>query len=178
MHFIQARERFSHCILRLKALSEWLSHEQVLLHGDFSADQVIVAEDGRSVNIIDWDRCVYGHPAGDPGSFIARTEMDVINGELTAAQARGIHDALLAGYKMERKINAFDIEWYTAKALMCLVVEPFRKRDAYWPKKAELLLNRVEDMLRQLHLSPECRQRCRSFVLSMKCNLFSSNSLV
>ncbi|EPB3494031.1 aminoglycoside phosphotransferase family protein [Escherichia coli] len=139
-------ERFSHCILRLKALSEWLSHEQVLLHGDFSADQVIVAEDGRSVNIIDWDRCVYGHPAGDPGSFIARTEMDVINGELTAAQARGIHDALLAGYKTERKINAFDIEWYTAKALMCLVVEPFRKRDAYWPKKAELLLNRVEDI--------------------------------
>ncbi|MFP1527013.1 hypothetical protein ACLB1R_00870 [Escherichia coli] len=33
------------------------------------------------------------------GSFIARTEMDVINGELTAAQARGIHDALLAGYE-------------------------------------------------------------------------------
>ncbi|MGC0623126.1 phosphotransferase family protein [Escherichia coli] len=142
----QLAERFSHCILRLEALSEWLNHEQVLLHGDFSADQVIVSEDRRRVNIIDWDRCVYGHPAGDPGCFIARTEMDVINGELTAAQAGAIRDALLAGYKMERKISDFDIRWYTAKALMCLVVEPFRKRDVYWPEKAELLLNRVEDI--------------------------------
>ncbi len=67
-------ERFSHCILRLKALSEWLSHQQVLCTEIFTADQVIVAEDGRSVNIIDWDRCVYGHPAGDPAALLPQTE--------------------------------------------------------------------------------------------------------
>src|SRR5690606_6253025 len=46
----------------------------VLVHGDFSPDQVIVREDGTGsfvVTLLDFDRAGAGHPAADCGALAA-----------------------------------------------------------------------------------------------------------
>jgi hypothetical protein len=70
--------------------------EQRPIHGDFSADQVLVAAHG--IGIIDYDQTRLGDPAADFGTFIARLEHNEVCGALPAGRAGEIAEALSDGY--------------------------------------------------------------------------------
>ncbi len=141
----QMQMRFERCAALLEQHIGRFSAPSTVLHGDFSADQVVVAPDA-SLRIIDWDRSASGHPFNDPGTFIARLEMDVIEGLLSREQADCAREALLAGYCDVRTISLDGLEWYIVQALLCLATEPFRQRATDWPQRTERLLTRVEQL--------------------------------
>src|SRR5262249_43290880 len=62
------------------------------IHGDFSARQVVLAED--SLPLIDFDDAVRGDPAADLGTFIARLERNVLRGDLAPSVLESVRQAL------------------------------------------------------------------------------------
>jgi aminoglycoside phosphotransferase (APT) family kinase protein len=125
--------------------------EAVLIHGDFSADQVVKAADGGALHIIDWDRCTYGVPLRDLASFQARLELQAIDRTLQYPSVDSVMSAFLSGYSATRTrpVEQQALAWYTAWALMCLATEPFRVRAEDWPEQIEALLDRVQQLLTQ-----------------------------
>jgi Ser/Thr protein kinase RdoA (MazF antagonist) len=117
----------------------------VLLHGDFSADQIVKTDTG-DLRFIDWDRCCSGNALADIASFQARLEMQVITGLLDAHQAVNAIDALLAGYQSQRSLPD-GLVWYSASALLCLATEPFRLRVPSWAQQTEALLARAAQLV-------------------------------
>ncbi len=117
-----------------------LPERMVPLHGDFSADQVVVGADG--VHLIDWDRAGTGPRALDLGSFIARLEADALRtgGPLPREIVAAFEDAYADA--ADRRPKALRV--WTAAALFRLASEPFRQRRADWPELASALLGRVE----------------------------------
>lgn len=115
----------------------------VIIHGDFSADQVIRTENDGTLRIIDWDRSAYGNPLTDLASFQARLELQVIEGIVTREEADAALVACLRGYSTQRKLSLATLPWYSAWALLCLATEPFRKRTPGWDKQIETLLTRA-----------------------------------
>lgn len=99
-------------------------------HGDFSADQVMVADD---IAFVDWDEAGMGDPARDLGSFLARLDHDGAPG----------HHAFLQGYgPLPAGVAA-----HHAAALAALATEGFRNRRPDWPELARRVLDRVEQIL-------------------------------
>lgn len=125
--------------------------EPVLIHGDFSADQVVKPADGGALHIIDWDRCTYGVPLRDLASFQARLELQAIDKTLQYPSVDTVMRAFLSGYSAARTspVEKQALAWYAAWALMCLATEPFRVRAADWPEQIEALLDRVQQLLAQ-----------------------------
>ena len=125
---------------RVAALILDSAERKVPLHGDFSADQVVVGPD--RVHLIDWDRAGTGPRTLDLGCFVARLEADALQAggalprELVAAFVDAYADA--AG----RRPKALRV--WTAAALLRLASEPFRQRRPDWPELARALLGRVE----------------------------------
>ncbi|CAM4009175.1 aminoglycoside phosphotransferase family protein [Serratia silvae] len=125
--------------------------EPVLIHGDFSADQVVKPADGGALHIIDWDRCTYGAPLMDLASFQARLELQAIDKTLQYPSVDSVMNAFLSGYSVTRTspVDKQALAWYAAWALMCLATEPFRTRAEDWPEQIEALLDRVQQLLAQ-----------------------------
>ena len=125
---------------RMAALILDLPERMVPLHGDFSADQVVVGADG--VQLIDWDRAGTGPRALDLGSFIARLEADALpaGGALPGEIVAAFTDAYAGA--AGRRPHALRV--WTAVALLRLASEPFRQRRSDWPDLALALLDRVE----------------------------------
>lgn len=123
--------------------------EPVLIHGDFSADQVVKPADGGALQIIDWDRCTYGAPLMDLATFQARLELQTIDKTLQYPSVDTVMSAFLSSYSAARTspLETQALAWYTAWALMCLATEPFRVRAANWPEQIEALLDRVQQLL-------------------------------
>ena len=134
-----------------------------LIHGDFSADQVIVAErheaEGEHSEIqpvvIDWDRAMVGSPLRDVGSFLARLEYQSLDGSLGETFARCAQQAFVDGYReclpdTERRL----IHAFHARALLLLIFDGFRHRHANWHELADALLRRVESLVRQAAARP------------------------
>lgn len=117
--------------------------EAVPIHGDFSADQLIKPGDGGSIRIIDWDRCAFGNPLADIGCFGARLEKERLSGMIAPQLAGEAMAAFLMGYRSLRSLDPRGLYWYRAWALLCLAVEPFRRRATNWPQQIERLLERV-----------------------------------
>ncbi|MFD1801822.1 phosphotransferase [Mixta tenebrionis] len=117
----------------------------VLLHGDFSADQIVRTADG-DLRFIDWDRSCSGNALADIASFRARLEMQLISGLPDAQQAAEAIDALLDGYLARRSLPA-GLAWHSASALLCLATEPFRLRAPDWPQQTEALLARAAQLV-------------------------------
>ena len=111
---------------------------RVPCHGDFSADQVMVAPDGR-LTIIDWDEAGLANPATDLGSFLARLDHD----SLIGVQTQNIAEAFIRGYGPQPA----GVAAHHAAALAALATEGFRTRRADWPDLACRLLDRVEQIL-------------------------------
>jgi aminoglycoside phosphotransferase (APT) family kinase protein len=123
----------------------------VLIHGDFSADQVVKPAAGGALQIIDWDRCTYGAPLRDLASFQARLELQAIDKTLQYPPVDSVMDAFLSGYSASRNnpVGKHALAWYAAWALMCLATEPFRVQATDWPEQIEALLDRVQQLLAQ-----------------------------
>jgi hypothetical protein len=110
-----------------------------LLHGDFSADQVVQAADG-SLTFIDWDNAAAGDAAADLGSFIARLEADAL--EHGSPDSASASDAFRDGYAQLLPLpRTADLQ--VAAELLRLATEPFRRRLPEWPRRMTALLYRV-----------------------------------
>lgn len=110
------------------------------IHGDFSAEQVILAD--RGIAFIDLDRSTIGYGLEDLATFRARLIADAIAGRCTLANAVAWNDRFTAAYfradnnpPVDRALAAF-----TARALLRLAPEPFRKRLRDWPSKSAQIL--------------------------------------
>jgi aminoglycoside phosphotransferase (APT) family kinase protein len=121
--------------------------EQRPIHGDFSADQVLVAAHG--IGIIDYDQTRLGDPAADFGTFIARLEYTHLSGGLPAGRAGKIAEALSDGYcRQARCAHPTRTDLYVAAGLLRLAPHGFRERLADWPTHIENLLRRAERFFR------------------------------
>ena len=117
-----------------------------LTHGDFSADQVVI-EHGRGA-LLDLDEAVGADPARDLGSFRAALAGDEAAGRLCAPTAQEAARALAAGYRaVGGEVPDSRTDVWTAAAILHLVPEPFRRRQAAWPEQATALLRRAEAIL-------------------------------
>ena len=117
------------------------------IHGDFSADQVLVAAHG--IGIIDYDQTRVGDPAADFGTFIAQLERNEICGALPAGRAGEIAEALSDGYcRQAQCAQPSKTDLYVAAGLLRLAPHGFRNRLADWPTHIENVLQRAERFFR------------------------------
>lgn len=116
-----------------------------IVHGDFSADQMLAADDGE-VSMIDLDDARRGDPAADLGSFLARLELDLLEERLPATVASELGEGLLAGYEDARGSLPHGVREHTAAALLRLAPEPFRHRRIDWPELLEAALERAREL--------------------------------
>lgn len=112
-----------------------------VLHGDFSADQVILDEQGV-VRIVDLDRVGTGDPRQDLGSFVAS--------ELLRTGDVGLAPDLLRGYG--GRLDLTDVAdpalvpWI-AQGLATRLVEPFRDGDPAWHARVGARLDLLASVL-------------------------------
>lgn len=123
--------------------------ESVVVHGDFSADQVLVGSE-RDVRLIDFDRMGIAPPALDLGSFAAvemlsrrDTRASPVDLPLTSHMVEGYQ--LGGGALPDTHLLA---QW-TARALLTRVVEPFRQARPSWRDEIHQRLDQVDEVLAQ-----------------------------
>lgn len=115
-----------------------------VLHGDFSADQVVRGDDG-SIALIDLDSAGLGDPAIDLGCMwaAALSQPDVRVGPSTAESA--IH-ALCTGYETVRPLPApTHLAAHTAAHILRRAAEPFRDREPGWAERMTALLGHARE---------------------------------
>jgi aminoglycoside phosphotransferase (APT) family kinase protein len=113
------------------------------IHGDFSADQVLLTD--GTVTILDLDTAVRGDPTVDLGSFAAQMHSDALRGDLPGGRVETWTQMLLEGYCAAAGCDPpahFDL--YLAAGLLHLAPHPFRNRDPNWPERTEAILTRAE----------------------------------
>lgn len=116
-----------------------------IVHGDFSADQILARDDGE-VSLIDLDEAHRGDPAVDLGSFLARLELDVLEERLPATVAGELGEGLLAGYEDAAGSLPHGVREHIAGALLRLAPEPFRHRHRDWPELMTAALERARQL--------------------------------
>jgi aminoglycoside phosphotransferase (APT) family kinase protein len=119
--------------------------QQVLVHGDFSADQVLV--DGQAVRIIDFDRVRTSDPARDLGSFAAVEDIadpagagPAAGGRKSAQLLEGYHAA--GGHLSQTRVDA-----WAAFRLFLNSVDPFRNRASDWPAATDWHIRRALELI-------------------------------
>lgn len=136
--------RARHLAERVAAALATEAAHPCLVHGDFSADQVVICEGGAC--IIDWDEAACGEPAADFGTFYARLEVQALDSVIARDAAEAAQEALLAGYA-ETSEPPPELRGHTARALLMLATEGFRARYPDWPERAAALLDRAQAAL-------------------------------
>lgn len=118
-----------------------------LIHGDFSADQVLIGP--AKTYLIDWDRSAVGDRGSDIGCFLARLDKDVLDGTLDAGAAARARRRFLEGYAADAPVPP---SWRTQhlRHLALLLTEDFRQQRPDWDKRTEALLKRIERGLSDL----------------------------
>ncbi|KAB8311910.1 aminoglycoside phosphotransferase family protein [Erwinia endophytica] len=133
----------------LTALSDRIrpsSFSPVVIHGDFSVDQVVRRHADGQLQLIDWDRARLGNPAIDLASFQARIELQVIEQTVSQDVARQTIAAFHDGYCQRNGVLPPNLNDHVALALLQLAVEPFRKRSAGWPRHIAALMHRAQQL--------------------------------
>ncbi len=116
------------------------------VHGDFTADQVIVL--GDRVTIVDFDRAGYGDPAMDLGAFAAGLISLALTGRMEMSRAIQLGDGLASAYgRASGFSDAQGLRACTAGALLMTAPEPFRYRLEGWPEATASLLDCVDRVL-------------------------------
>lgn len=113
-----------------------------IVHGDFSADQVVRA--GDQVRLVDLDRLHLGSPGEDLGSFAAA--------ELRRTGGIGLTGSLVQGYASPGSavedgttaLGPHDLTAWTAYGLMLRLAEPFRAASPSWLEEIEQRLDEIE----------------------------------
>ena len=109
------------------------------IHGDFSADQVLLRN--GEVAVLDFDQAGYGDPCIDSGMFVARLLHAALAGRLSFDRAESCAAAFLDAYRREGEADGIRCtSVFTAAALLRLAVEPFRHRHEDWLQQTEVLL--------------------------------------
>ena len=106
--------------------------QPVFVHGDFSADQVVLGSDGPV--FLDWDRAGIGVAAVDLASMRA-AGLDLQSWQ-----------RVLDGYREGRPLPR-DLDWYVAAALLERTPEPFRIGHREWRAESSRLLADVQQLL-------------------------------
>jgi aminoglycoside phosphotransferase (APT) family kinase protein len=119
------------------------------IHGDFSADQVVMS-DGRPC-LIDWDRAGTGDLGADLGSALARLDANRMWDGVPAERAHRAGSAFLEGYAATRALPA-SVEAQRLAHLALLMCEPFRRQLPDWPEVMTELIGGIEQGLD--HLDP------------------------
>ena len=119
--------------------------QPVLVHGDFSADQVLV--DGPAIRIIDFDRVRTSDPARDLGSFAAVEDIadpagagPVAGGRKTALLIDGYRAA--GGHVTQERVDS-----WAAFRLFLNSVDPFRNRASDWPSDTNWHIRRALELI-------------------------------
>lgn len=112
-----------------------------LIHGDFSADQVLIGAD--KAHLIDWDRSAMGDCGSDIGCFLARLDKDVLDGTTGAEAAAAARNAFLGGYAADAPLP-LSADAQHLRHLALLLTEDFRHQRPDWDKRTEALLARIE----------------------------------
>lgn len=134
------------------------------IHGDFSADQVLVdAGKENSIAIVDYDQARIADPAVDFGSFMAQLLYDEAAGSLAVGSAERIGTTLLQGYlaacgngQGAPRKDLSRRSLYTAAKLLQLAPQGFRSRHALWPELMARLLHSAT-----LHWKNHARSQAR-----------------
>lgn len=133
-------EKLYQRLAKLLTEHQWRSQA---IHGDFSADQVILANEDAV--ILDLDRAGWGDPCIDLGTFGANLLFAALTGQLSNDRARTAMDGLIGAYCKSTGTNETrGTELFTAGQLLQLAQEPFRHRFSDWPAMTESLLDCAE----------------------------------
>ena len=116
--------------------------EPVTVHGDFSADQVVVGTDGELV-LLDLDRAALGDAAEDLASvFAARVAAEVLQHGPGGPSARALLRTLSEGYADSRALpDPEAVAVHAAAHLLRRVTDPFRACAPQWPARTAALLD-------------------------------------
>jgi tRNA A-37 threonylcarbamoyl transferase component Bud32 len=115
------------------------------VHGDFSADQVILGASGAM--LVDLDETRRDDPTVDLAGFAAELRLRVVRGRLSAAAAEQAWDALREGYRAAGgcAVTAGPaLSRRLAAALLLRAAEPFRLRDHDWDEQVVALVEEAE----------------------------------
>lgn len=135
--------------LVLASLDRLGRQPQVLVHGDLSADQVLVRPDGR-VALLDLDEARRGEAAGDLAGAAAAWWLD------DPRRAGVLVAALHTGYAAAGTLPAADVlRVRTAAHLLRRAAEPFRLGAVDWPGAVRSRVSAARDVL--LGVSPAPR---------------------
>jgi aminoglycoside phosphotransferase (APT) family kinase protein len=119
--------------------------QHVLVHGDFSADQVLV--DGPAIRIIDFDRARTSDPARDLGSFAAVEDIADAAGAVPVAGGRQTAQ-LIDGYREAGgHVSQARVEAWAAFRLFLNSVDPFRNRASDWPAETDWHIRRALELI-------------------------------
>jgi thiamine kinase-like enzyme len=127
---------------RLAARLASAREEQVPVHGDFYAKQVLLSS--RGATVLDLDEAVRAHPATDLANFVAHLERSALRGEIDPERALEARAALEDGYREATGGWLPDLGPFVAARLLRLILDPFRHREADWPERAARILDRAE----------------------------------
>jgi streptomycin 6-kinase len=136
-------ERIRNLAARLAASLVEVDGEVRPIHGDFSADQVLLTDRGGA--LIDLDAAAYGDPIADLGSFVAALELEVLMGDLSASTAEAVTGAFVEGYcAARRRRRPSHLNLCVAAAMLRLAPHPFRYREPDWPQRTQAIVGRAE----------------------------------
>ncbi len=117
------------------------------VHGDFSADQVVIDASGDAT-LIDLDSARLGDPASDLACLAAAVTRDVVLGTVAEATGEAWLHALHDGYSQLYGTPEERLAIHRAAHLFRRAVEPFRLRQtAAWPDATRALLTRARTTL-------------------------------
>lgn len=124
-------------------LAQEQHHDQrgpATLHGDLSADQVVVTPEGDT-RLIDLDRARTGHPADDLGSLVATARVDGV-------PFPGLLEQVLSGYVDHLPApTTAAVETYAAVQLLERATDGFRLARRDWAARLEDALTGAEELL-------------------------------
>ena len=116
------------------------------IHGDFSADQVVIAPDGR-VALVDLDSGAIGDPASDLACAAAALASRTVLGGDPSVETLRVR-ALFEGYSALRPLPAPEtLALHVAAMLLRRAVDPFRLCAPSWPPAVTALVGRAENAL-------------------------------
>ncbi|MCB5275630.1 hypothetical protein BJG92_03181 [Arthrobacter sp. SO5] len=141
----QAAERIRQALRARQPAGARTGRPLVQVHGDFSADQVLVS--GTEVRLIDFDRAHHGAPEADLGSFAAVDEMSQWRGQPGAPGPQTAR--LLEGYVQSGgEFDPAAVDGWAALRMFASCVEPFRDRTPDWAGAMLGRIDRAEELVR------------------------------
>jgi aminoglycoside phosphotransferase (APT) family kinase protein len=102
-------------------------HDQVLVHGDYRLDNLLLAPDGHVNAVLDWELCTAGHPLADVGLAIAYwhelgTREGLFGQDVTSFPGFPSADAVIAAYAEASGRDVTDVVWFVAFAYWKIAV--------------------------------------------------------